>query len=328
MSIRNFSCSLFTCILLSFFLRRDYHAACFPVFSSPYSLCRLQAFILVSVFVALSIIIFVASYSNMGYTNWDSTYLHTDLVLPRYLVLGLVVPFVIQFVSNRVLNYFFIVYEQAPTSPESCTAKMRRWYHNFARLLLLTRSLRKGWIRPEALPFLTLTKIYTMFGLIIVNLILSIVQSYYDYWIPGIFPVYYISPTSWTIRFRVLAVQLMMIPFTFGCLIDILGAPSLDPNVSRHDHLLVLSLFKERSLIVRSYRHNMHRLRVTDVELELLFDKDLSSIESPQQAVADPRSEEEALSTEYAASKGEANHREMHFETFGSMACCRPCGGC
>ena len=75
-------------------------------------------------------------------------------------------------------------------------------------------------------------------------------------------------------------------------------------------HLLSLahprsfSRLQERSLLLRSYRANMHRLAVTDAELALLLDAQITALDSPKMAVADSTDAQEALAA--AAAKAAA----------------------
>jgi len=245
------------------------------------------------VYIALSVGIFAGTYDNLGYRgNIDSSVLHTDLVLPRYLFLTVLVPCIVQLLLIRGLYAAFVIYVPAPEQqPEGkvqrATSFISRVWSNFGRLVCTEATSRRGLIKPASRGFLYLTTIYLLVILICVLLVLMIAQACFEFWIPTIYPVYFITADFWVTRFRVLAIELIMMPFIIMTTLLLLCLPDFHPYTDQYDSILRLYIYKERAVMLRQDPTPLNldaELEVADRELDLLEDMRMTKVTSAREA--------------------------------------------
>lgn len=244
------------------------------------------------VYMFLSLIIFTAAYSALGYEIIDSSVLHTDLVLPRYLFLCVLVPCIVQFVLTRALYAKYVVYVAAPAEPaktrkEQLTGLAARLWSNLGRLLCTEITSRRGLVQPAARGFLYLTLVYLLMLLVFVLLVLMIAQACFEFWIPNIYPVYFINSDFWVTRFRVLAFELIMMPFIIFCTLLLLCLPDFHPYLNHYDSILRLFIYKERAMMLRQDPVPLNldaALEVIDRELDLMEDLTMTSVTCAREA--------------------------------------------
>jgi len=197
--------------------------------------------------MGLSLGIFLAVYAALGYPTFEFTTLHTTgKVLARYICLGLLMPILIQFLIVRI---FLAFTKTEKITPEELSAS-KGVTPEKPKLSFFSAVFSFSYdIAPEYLAFVNLFYRYMLFWQCIVLLILTVVQADYEFTIPYIYPTYFISPITWTNRFRTLTLQLIVLPQTFLTISRVLAVPPSDPLSDRLDNWYRIHLFKERALL-------------------------------------------------------------------------------
>merc|ERR1711998_587747 len=190
--------------------------------------------------------LFLALYQYYGYMPqvWDSTYIHTPGVVPRFLMSALFMSGVAEYILIRFYSVWLTSYETPSLRYDQYgELEMRSAIKN---VCMFTAYLMGGYRRRlRNLAMMYLMKHYLVLITIFAAMLLLTLGSVYTFMIPYVLRIPFIDDIVWGYRFRVLTVQLITIPLIIGNLIVLCIWPKSTINSDNLDPIFRLKVYKD-----------------------------------------------------------------------------------
>ncbi|KNC52573.1 uncharacterized protein AMSG_12136 [Thecamonas trahens ATCC 50062] len=174
------------------------------------------AFWSVAAFYFFSIGAFVLLYLWYGHTidEWESTLIHTPGVVPRFVAYVICPSSLAAFLVVRSYHVSALAFRKiVPGS--SWRAKLRVVGLNFLNLFADSSAQIN---HPE---FIYLARYYTAAMALVGVLTVFLAEATFTVLVPLIFRVPFVTPAFWGLRFRLLTVQMMTIPFIIATMVEV-----------------------------------------------------------------------------------------------------------
>jgi len=200
----------------------------------------------VSVYYGLSIGLFLALYQSYGYMPeiWDSTYVHTPGVIPRFLASTLFMAGLSEFIMIRFYSVWLTNYQPPPLSYDQ--QGELRMTSAVTNVLMFVAYLLTGYRQKyKNLGVVYLLRHYLVLMTIFACMVLFTLGGTYTFVLPYVFEIKFIDENIWAFRFRVLTVQFMTIPLIIGNLVVLRLWPKGNLNSAELDGIYRLKVYKD-----------------------------------------------------------------------------------
>jgi hypothetical protein len=156
----------------------------------------LLALLLLALYVSVTISVVLGFYALHGYHEWDSTWVHSVGAVIRFLLITLGPGSLWMFVLVRA---YHIPWLRGPSA---------------MRIVFIETAYARG--HCSSLQWVYWIRFYlTLFGFSLASVLL-VLQGLYSYWFPPLTSQWFLTETTWTMRFRILTLQLTTVPLLVG----------------------------------------------------------------------------------------------------------------
>lgn len=164
-------------------------------------------------------------YAYWGYP-WDSTMVHSLTAAFRFLWIGLLPGTIMSILIHRSLYSVFLKWYACTNCTECCL--------NFGQCFCTEQAMvstRGTRIRPSIHILAHLVPLYLMLLVFLLWSILLVIQGSFSFLVPLVYRNWFITETTWILRFRIGSIQLMCLPLLLGNLVHV-GLWSASPPVN------------------------------------------------------------------------------------------------
>ena len=189
----------------------------------------LGALAMVLLYLATEMTWVLGYYATLGYSGWDSTLVHSVAASVKFLVVALVPGFLVLWFLLRLVHVPYLAWDRASLAPRLAQNggwRAVRWgclaWANCCRIVCLDSAMAAGHVAdPYAVVLLVFFRVHLMGWTLVLWGILFILQGTYSFLIPGLLSNWILTDTTWTLRFRIISVQLMAVPLLVAALVGV-----------------------------------------------------------------------------------------------------------
>lgn len=214
----------------------------------------------VCAFYACTLLCFMCLMKFRGFVVWDSTMMDSPTNGFVFLVDTLVPSSLFAFLLMRVYHFPFVKTQGQRKGEAFCRRFWKGSFYYVAHLLAGSE--------PEYadISLLYLCKVYTMLLSMFVNLSIFTLQGGFTFVVPDLYQICYIVPEQWSMRFRLITLQLMTWPLLVANMLMLISYPGMDLSTAAYDKLYSLSLLKNRKAVAEGRGYDIVDLLVEESE--------------------------------------------------------------